>query len=93
MEVKSKIIGFCLGNFEESKLSRLYIHPDYFNKGYGTQLLEMFENILIKNQKNYITLSCDKLNDIGLDYYIKHGFLIIDEDEEDYILRKTLKEK
>ncbi len=93
IEVNSKIIGFCLGDIEESKLSRLYIHPDYFNKGYGTQLLEIIENILINNQKNYIALSCDKLNDIGLDYYKKHGFTIIDEDEEDYILRKTLKEK
>ena len=93
IEVNSKIVGFCLGDIEESKLSRLYIHPDYFNKGYGTLLLAMFENLLIKNMKGYITLSCDKLNDIGLAYYKKHGFNIIDEDDEDYVLRKILKEE
>ena len=90
IEANNKIVGFCLGDITESKLSRLYVHPDYFNKGYGTLLLELFENILLKNKKSYIILSCDKLNDIGLDYYKKHGFIIIDEDAEDYVLKNIL---
>jgi ribosomal protein S18 acetylase RimI-like enzyme len=90
VEVEKMIIGFCLGDIKESMLSRLYIHPDYINKGYGTQLLDLFENILLKNNKSYITLSCDKLNDIGITYYKKHGFTIIDEEDEDYVLKKIL---
>jgi len=90
IEVDKKIIGFCLGDIKKSKLSRLYIHPDYFNQGYGTLLLEAFENRLLKNNKSYITLSCDKLNYIGITYYQKHGFTIIDEEDEDYVLKKIL---
>ena len=93
VEVENRIIGFCLGDIKESKLSRLYIQPDYINKGYGTHLLELFENILLKNKKSYITLSCDKLNDIGITYYKKHGFTIIDEEDEDFVLKKMLIKK
>ena len=74
VEFNNRIIGVCLGNIKESKLDRLYIHPDYFNKGYGTTLLDMFEKVLMKNGKSSITLSCDKLNCIGLSYYKKRGF-------------------
>ncbi len=90
LEVENKIIGFCLGDINESKLSRLYIHPDYFNKGYGTLLLELFENLLLRNNKSYITLSCDKLNNIGISFYLKHGFTISNEDDEDYVLTKNI---
>lgn len=90
IECNDKIIGICLGNIKESTLDRLYIHPDYFNKGYGTTLLDMFEKTLIKNGKSSITVLCDKLNCIGLSYYKKRGFTIINEDEEDNILQKKL---
>jgi ribosomal protein S18 acetylase RimI-like enzyme len=88
--IDQKIVGFCLGDIKESSLNRLYIQPECFNKGYGTLLLEMFEKCLIDNGRNYITLSCDRLNTIGLPYYKKHGFKIMDEDDEDYTLKKCL---
>ncbi len=34
--IDQKIVGFYLGDVKESSLNRLYIHPAYFYKGYGT---------------------------------------------------------
>ncbi len=88
--IDQKIVGFCLGDIKESSLKRLYTHPDYFYKGYGTILLETLENYLIDNGRSNINVACDKLNTIGNNFYKKHGFQISNEIDEDYIFEKSL---
>jgi ribosomal protein S18 acetylase RimI-like enzyme len=89
--VDGSIIGFILGDITSCKLNRLYISPHYFHNGYGTLLLRLFEDKLIKSNNYYIIVTCDKLNTIGMNFYVKNGFIIINEDEEEYELRKELK--
>jgi ribosomal protein S18 acetylase RimI-like enzyme len=89
--IDNEIVGYCLGDLIDCKLHRLYIHPSQFNNGYGSLLLRRFEEELIKKDKWSLTLSCDQLNSVGLNFYIKRGFIIISENDEDYILQKELK--
>jgi Acetyltransferases len=89
--IDNYLVGFILGDCTGCKLHRLYIHPEHFHNGYGSILLKLFENKLIKIQNWSLTLSCDQLNMIGLSFYQKHGFIIIGEDGEDYILQKELR--
>ena len=87
------IKGFILGEITKAQLNPLYIDPGYFHNGYGKILLGLFEEELIRNNHNYITVSCDKLNRIGLSFYLKEKFKIIAEDEEEYELKKQIREK
>jgi ribosomal protein S18 acetylase RimI-like enzyme len=91
--IHNSIIGFVLGDINKAQLNRLYIDPTYFHNGYGKILLELFEEELERNNHNYLTVSCDKLNRIGLSFYLKEKFKIIDEDEEEYVLKKQIREK
>ncbi len=89
--VDGLVIGFILGECNTCKLNRLYLSPHYIHNGYGTVLLKLFEDELIRRTNSYITVTCDKLNTIGMNFYLKNGFIIINEDEEEYELRKELK--
>jgi ribosomal protein S18 acetylase RimI-like enzyme len=89
----NSIIGFILGDINKAQLSRLYIDPNHFHKGYGKLLLEIFNEELLKQKHTYMTVCCDKLNQIGLAFYKKQNFIIISEDEEEYLLKKQILEK
>jgi len=91
--IHNSIIGFILGEITKAQLNRLYIDQNYFHNGYGKILLGLFKEELIKNNHNYITVYCDKLNRIGLAFYMKQQFKIINEDEEEYVLKKQIWER
>ena len=91
--IHNSIKGFILGEITKAQLNRLYIDPDYFHNGYGKILLRLYEEELVKNNHNYITVYCDKLNRIGLSFYLKEKFKIIAEDEEEYVLKKQIRER
>jgi len=88
--VNNTIIGFILGDIKRGQLNRLYINPHSFHQGYGTLLLRLFEEVLLNNHFTNITVSCDKLNSVGLAFYKKENFIIISEDEEEYLLKKQI---
>ena len=79
-----KMIGFVSGKIKDSTLDRLYIDPELIGQGIRSFLIDIFIEELIKNNKNTCIVYCDKKNEIGLSFYMKKEFKIIDEDEEDY---------
>ncbi|MCD1656093.1 GNAT family N-acetyltransferase [Treponema zuelzerae] len=88
--LNKQMVGFVSGNVNEQKLDRLYIDPDEIGKGLGALLLQMFIDELIKVNKKTCLLYCDKNNSIGIKFYKKKGFVIVEEDEEDYKMVKNI---
>ena len=91
--INKAITGFILGEINKGQLNRLYINPQHFHRGYGKILLRLFEEELEIKHYKHMTVSCDKLNSIGLAFYKKQNFIIISEDEEEYLLKKQIIEK
>ena len=85
-----QILGFITGNMIEAFLARLYITPIETRKGIGSTLLYSFIEELRKRNYNKCKTACDQQNSIGLNFYKKNGFKIIDQDEEDFILEKDI---
>ena len=86
----NKMVGFVSGNVNENKLDRLYIDPEKIGKGIGALLLQMFIDELIKVNKKTCMLYCDKNNSLGIEFYKKKGFNIVEEDAEDYKMVKNI---
>ncbi|WP_154836066.1 GNAT family N-acetyltransferase [Staphylococcus pasteuri] len=71
-----KVIGFSGTN--DQNLEMLFIDPQYFNKGYGTQIVQT----LIKDKKiQYVDVNKD--NENAIQFYKKNGFIKYDESEQD----------
>lgn len=94
-EVEGEVIGFInfssLNENNESELSAIYINPEYQGHGIGTQLLQTCTSALTKLKVIY--LDVEKENNIGLSFYKKKGFEVVDEYDDNFdghILR-TLK--
>lgn len=94
-ENENKIIGFI--NLSETSqiykynLTALYLLPEFQRKGIGTQLL-IYSFQFLENPKE-IFVEVEKENIIGVNFYKKLGFKIIDEYNEDFDghILKTLK--
>ena len=56
----------------------LFIDPQYFNKGYGTQIVQT----LIKDKKIQF-VDVNKDNENAIQFYKKNGFIKYDESEQD----------
>lgn len=71
-----EVIGFSGTN--DQNLEMLFIDPQYFNKGYGTQIVQT----LIKDKKiQYVDVNKD--NENAIQFYKKNGFIKYDESEQD----------
>lgn len=69
-----EVIGFSGTN--DQNLEMLFIDPQYFNKGYGTQIVQT----LIKDKKiQYVDVNKD--NENAVQFYKKNGFIKYDESE------------
>lgn len=72
-------------------LSMIAVKPDYGGKGYGSKLLEMAIQSLIKKNYKYFDLEVLKTNDIAIKFYKKYNFQIIDSSNElKYYMRREL---
>ncbi|MCE3021033.1 GNAT family N-acetyltransferase [Staphylococcus pasteuri] len=69
-------IGFSGTN--DQNLEMLFIDPQYFNKGYGTQIVQT----LIKDKKIQF-VDVNKDNENAIQFYKKNGFIKYDESEQD----------
>lgn len=77
-------IGFTEYKIDENRifLSKLYMHKDYRNKGYGKLMLNDCINYGKENKKESIYLTVNKHNKTK-DKYLHLGFKIIDSVETD----------
>lgn len=67
---KSQLIGFF--GVEHQKLEMLFLHPDYFGLGLGSQLLKYAIEKLGANH-----LDVNEQNDAAVRFYIKNKFQVV----------------
>ncbi len=75
------------GNHAE--LKRMYIKEKYQAHGFGAKLLEEAIRFCKKSNLNAIKLETNKKFLNAHKFYLKHGFKIIDEDENSYYMEKN----
>ncbi|WP_266076037.1 GNAT family N-acetyltransferase [Haladaptatus caseinilyticus] len=72
------VVGFVIGVPDEEQeetfhLYRIYVHPDYWGNGVGTQLLERFEEELRKRETQVIRLSVIEPNETAISFCESRG--------------------
>ena len=100
-EESGEIVGFAQGgpHAEEpstASLYRIYIHPDRWGEGIGTDLLEALEDVLAV-EFDRLWLAVLAGNDVGVSFYESQGFERVGVQEsdledgvEEYVYEKSL---
>jgi len=86
----NRIIGFVSGNAQKGVLDRLYIDPEKIGQGLGTRLLGVFLDELKARGVATCRVYCDRQNALGIEFYKRKGFRIVEEDAEDCALSLDL---
>lgn len=73
---QNKLTGFI--GLRGNKVEMLFIHPDYFGQGLGSELL----NFAVKEQKCSL-IDVNEENPRAYQFYLKHGFTLLSRDELD----------
>lgn len=73
---QNKLTGFI--GLRGNKVEMLFIHPDYFGQGLGSELL----NFAVKEQKCSL-IDVNEENSRAYQFYLKHGFTLLSRDELD----------
>ncbi|WP_158055537.1 GNAT family N-acetyltransferase [Halorussus halophilus] len=82
-EDDEEIVGFAHGvtddarddpSKKEGDILRLYVHPDHWNEGAGTALLDAIEDELEAQGSQELHAMVLADNEIGNDFYEDHGF-------------------
>lgn len=79
IEIESKIIGAIFGRMraKTSHISHLMVVPDYQQKGIGRMMLKVWENIMMQQDVQKMTLEVSEKNDGAIAFYQKMGFQCI----------------
>lgn len=70
------MIGFS--SINNHQLEMLFLNPDEIGKGYGAKIL-----ITLINDFKVETVDVNKDNEQAKRFYLKHGFMVVSEDETD----------
>lgn len=85
-EVEGKMVGFAnfspVSNEGKLELVALYLYPAYQGNGMGTALLDAGIEQLVGVKK--VTLSVEKNNEIGTNFYKGKGFEVTEEFDDDF---------
>jgi ribosomal protein S18 acetylase RimI-like enzyme len=85
-------IGYAHIDFDDNTYwFGICILDDYKNKGYGTQLMKYIFNHEKIKKINEIHLTVDKINNNAMHLYLKFHFIIIDEKDTLFIMKKINK--
>lgn len=97
------VVGFAQGAQTEdgpadAAVARIYVHPDHWGDGYGTDLLERLFDALRADGHESVWLAVMADNEVGRSFYDKHGFEVHErrttelagQDVEDAILVRDL---
>ena len=90
----NEIIGFSetVIRLEEAWLLRIYLRPAEIRKGIGVKLLQTTETEISGNGVGLLRTAVQQQNRIGLSFYLKNGFEIINSTPEDeFIMAKILR--
>lgn len=77
--VDDEVVGFAQGVPSESgpadaRLNRIYVLPDHWSEGIGSELLDRLFDTLREQGHDSIWLSVMADNDVGRSFYDEHGF-------------------
>jgi len=79
-----RVVGFAhaeLGRDDRGYVLRLYVHPDYRNRGFGRRLLERTRDDLFDHGAERIDAMVLAANEPGNAFYRSFGFERVDEGE------------
>lgn len=98
--VEENVVGYLKVNEEESALEveRIYIRKAFKRRGFGTQLIQKAESIAQEKGKTMIWLGVWEFNPNAIAFYEQlgfvrdgaHSFFMGDEEQTDFIMKKTL---
>ena len=83
----------------KTKIHKLYISPEYQRRGIGKMMVDFVAQKAIEVENNTLFLNVNKYNHGAIDFYNKHHFNLIKEEEidigngfimDDYIFELTL---
>jgi ribosomal protein S18 acetylase RimI-like enzyme len=82
-EKHGTIRGFAMGDVSGEEtvatLGAIYVNPDQWGEGIGTTLLKEFEVFCRQRGYNAVQLRVFAENDVGVSFYRKHGYDMIDQ--------------
>jgi len=94
-EADGRVVGtinFCWGDEnthefvnldeEEAQLRAVYLHPEYWQQGIGTELFEQGLELL-PDRIETLKVECLKDNEVGRNFYDSKGFTVVNEREID----------
>lgn len=78
------VVGFAQGSATEdgpadAAVGRIYVHPDRWGEGYGSQLLARLFDALRAEGHEDVWLAVLADNDVGRSFYDDHGFAVHEE--------------
>lgn len=82
----NELLGYVAGGPSQSgeeiaHLGAIYVNPAHWNQGIGTALLHEFEDWCLDHGFTHLTFHVLVENDIGVSFYQKHGYDIIEEED------------
>jgi len=89
IEENNKIIGYGTAeklNRNSMDIESIAILPGYQGKGYGSKLIEAIENEIKKRNYKKIILEVREKNENAKNFYLNHGYKIINFIENYYLL-------
>lgn len=89
VEENNKIIGYGTAeklNRNSMDIESIAILPEYQGKGYGSKLIEAIENEAKKRNYKKIVLEVREKNENAKNFYLNHGYKIINFIENYYLL-------
>lgn len=90
--LNNKTIGYIQYTIDNKQayINMLILDPSQQSQGIGVEVLKYLVN---KNQLTNLSLRCFKVNKRAFKFYQKQGFVVIDEDENFYLLNKSMKQR
>lgn len=84
----SEIVGFgqgVLGSEDDAaELPRIYVHPDYWGEGVGSELLKRIEDWLAEHGAERLRLIVLADNEVGNAFYESHGYPTVGSRESEF---------
>lgn len=92
---RGDVLGYVSGGPSDEEavatLGAIYVHPDYWGEGIGTALLDEFETFCCQRGYEAIQFGVLAENDVGVSFYRKHGYDLIDQRNTD-LFGETVRE-
>ena len=87
-ETDAEVVGFgqgVLGSEDDAaELPRIYVHPDYWDEGAGSEMLARIEELLAERGAERLRLIVLADNEVGNAFYESHGYGTVGSRESEF---------